>query len=99
MSHSSYPPRSASISPNFRQTRSHASSCPSAVAPPDQASGRLDGLVAGPCPPDALLGAEVEHPRPIIGFPQPGVAEVELAGLGLALAVILRVHRGEAVAE
>src|SRR5262249_41452713 len=60
--------------------------------------GGLDGLVAGPGPPDSFLRTQVEHPRPV-GLPEPGIAEVELAGLGLALAAVLRVHLWVAVAE
>src|SRR5262249_52412389 len=36
----------------------------------------LNRLVAGAGVPVALLGAEVEHPRPAFILPQPGIAEV-----------------------
>jgi hypothetical protein len=66
---------------------------------PHAGQGGLDGLVAGPRSPDALLRAEVEDPGSAVGPPQEGIAEVELARLGLAAAAVLGMHLGIAVAE
>src|SRR5262249_1956345 len=66
---------------------------------PHPPQGGLDGLVAGPCPPVSLLRAQVEDPGPAVGLPEPGIAKVEPAVLGLAAAAVLLVHRGVAVTE
>ena len=66
---------------------------------PHRPEGRLDRLVAGPRPPVALLGAQVEHPGPVLRLPEPAVAQVEPPGLGLAPAAVLLVHLGVASPE
>src|SRR4051794_31074499 len=64
-----------------------ASACP-LIFP----QGCLDGLVAGPGPPEALLGAEVEDPGLVVRLPEPAVAQVEQPRLGLASPAIRLVH-------
>src|SRR5206468_1282997 len=61
--------------------------------------GRLDRFVAGPRPPVALLSAQVEDPGLIVRPPEPAVAQVELARLGLAPPAVLLVHLGVASPE
>src|SRR5262249_39343305 len=51
----------------------------------------FDRLIAGPGAPVALLGAEVEYPRPPFVLPQPGIAQVELPGVGFTAGTVLLV--------